>query len=292
MLSPLRTKRPNRLHAKRPPVKNQHVHIESGVLVSTNGSPADTSRRRAAARVAGLTSTPPRASHADKVQHIFHDLGRTYIIRECSTTTSSSSNGEASNDDVEPKRLHGVDDLTKPHPFLRFGQPLEDSTASAVPDFLLPSPPPRTLVRADDTSTDSWTGDDEFFPRSPVHASSAGRHYEHASSTEHKVREKRDFPKALSPTQQHTSAPGRKTRTVLEGELTGVSPRRGSRFRVIERQCTEGVPESECEQRLTTPLRNMLLEVQPSRQEGEALGHDQSSDADDEEEEGSDGWDC
>jgi len=36
----------------------------------------------------------------------------------------------------------------------------------------------------------------------------------------------------------------------------------------------------------------MLLEVQPSRQEGEALGHDQSSDADDEEEEGSDGWDC
>lgn len=260
------------------------MHIESGVLVNTNGSPANISRRRAAARVAGLASTPPRASHADKVQHIFSDLGRTYIIRDCSTSTSTSSNGETSSDDVEPERLHGVDDLTNLPPFVRFVQPPGESAASAVP----PSPHPSTPIRVDDTSTDSWTGDDEFFPQSSKYASSAGRLCRRTTSMEHNVRTKVNRTKVLSPTRQNTPAPGRDNRKVLEGGLTGVSPRRGSRFRVIERQCVDSVSEVECEQRLTSPLRNMLLETQPSRQECEALGHDQSSDADDEEEEGGD----
>ncbi|KAK5164358.1 uncharacterized protein LTR77_010054 [Saxophila tyrrhenica] len=272
LLSPLRTKRPTSHSSKASPTKKQHLQIDPGNSLgfSPIGSPANTSRHRAAARVAGLAGSPARASHSERVKRIFHDSptrrgegdGSINVSKDSSSGVSSatSEHGVEVQDYSRElcRRLDRHDDPSV--------TPAYPSAHAGVPRFLLPAAPPPSPAQTDETSTDSWTGDDEFFPRSPR---STIRAHRQTLSTERKLRGTANRAKAISPVDQlrHGGA------ARLPPDLLGVSPRRGSRFRVVEREAVEWSPCSDVD------IFNKL--------EAE-LSNDRPSDADDEEGESSD----
>ena len=150
---------------------------------------------------ARLQQTPPRASYADKVKGIFSQAAsrsppkplfpnivrqdnvlspdKDYIVPSTVSSDDSGSSSTLTSESELEKKLHTGHAFWKDEQIIRPvssmniraavwnqqpHQGLAVPTQSSIPQIQMPSPP-KTTVPVADASSDEWTGDEEFLPK-------------------------------------------------------------------------------------------------------------------------------
>ncbi|KAK3707235.1 hypothetical protein LTR37_012235 [Vermiconidia calcicola] len=233
----------------------------------SNRSPANTARRRAPATLNGLTRTPPRPSYADKLKGIFTDSASTANASsrraKASTSNGSTSSTLTSEPELERKLAMALDTPMTCGDQSRHIQP---ANPVMTPDMSTPfntaASPCTPAPAQEESSSEEWTGDEEFIPRSVRRQNRIRRRYERQKALELERAEKFNVggggPMSLS--QLRTAARYRETRNLLG--MVPVSPPKSSRS--------------------TAPPRVIGTNPEPQSNASDELVNDRPSDADDE----------
>ncbi len=234
-------------------------------------TPANSSRRRAAAKVDAVLRTPPRSSYASKIAYLFDaakgasscisdDTPRAVENDHCDSKMMCEADVEKSCSMSEPSTSEGTTELST------------DSTPSSSRLILHG---PSTEV----SSSDSWTGDEEFIPRSVRRRNLIRQRYKQRQEYERKLQQSHKLSSGavLTMKQINIAAQHRETRALLG--MHPVSPPkalklRGPEWEKYQRKCIPSLSILCAEKALSVPP--------PPSERGEELCNTRSSDGDDE----------